>query len=127
VLKSNLISDLSQKASTNMSTQTNPVITTAKLVVADPGQTPAEVKVGLGGTLEFRNHFHEFPDFEIEFEKPGPPCESDKLTGTIHDPIFVHMPDADATFYYHILYKEKDGPCKRREGVFLARSCPGCR
>lgn len=110
-----------------MSTQTNPVITTAKLVVADPGQTPAEVKVGLGGTLEFRNHFREFPDFEIEFEKPGPPCESDKLTGTIHDPIFVHMPDADATFYYHILYKEKDGPCKRREGVFLARSCPGCR
>jgi hypothetical protein len=109
-----------------MSTQTNPVIARPRVVAAAPGNTPAEVQVDLGGTLEFKNHFPDLPDFEIEFDKPGPPNASDKLTGTITDPIFVHMPDTDATFTYYILYKEKDGPCKRREGPLKAHSCPGC-
>jgi hypothetical protein len=36
------------------------------------------------------------------------------------------MPDTDAVFTYYILYKEKGGPCKRREGPLKAHSCPGC-
>jgi hypothetical protein len=110
----------------HMSSQSNPVVGATTLVSADPGKTPIEVGVELGGTLEFRNHSHEFPDFEIEFEKPGPPCTKDKLTGTIHDPIFVHMPDTTADYYYHIVYKKKDGTHKRDQQKYLARSCPGC-
>jgi hypothetical protein len=109
-----------------MSTHSNPVIARPKVVEAAPGKTPTEVKVDLGGTLEYRNHFPDLPDFEIKFDEPGPPCASDKLTGTITDPIFVHMPDTETTFTYHILYKEKDGPCKHRDGPFIAHSCPGC-
>ena len=109
-----------------MSRHSNPVTAPPKVVVADPGKTPAEVEVDLSGTLEFRNHFSDFPDFEIEFDETGPPSASDKLTGTITDPIFVHMPDTETILTYHILYKEKDGPCKHLEGPLIAHSCPGC-
>jgi hypothetical protein len=109
-----------------MSTQTNPAIARPRTVEASPGKTPAEVKVDLGGTLVFKNHFSELPDFEIKFEEPGPLNVSDKLTGTITDPIFVRMPDIEAIFIYHILYKEKGGSCKRREGPLKAHICPGC-
>ena len=106
-----------------MSIHSNPVIARPKVVEAAPGKTPAEVKVDLSGTLEFRNHF---PDFEIKFDEPGPPNASDKLTGTITDPIFVHMPDTDKSFHYHIVYKKKDGTSKRKDGPFIAHSCPAC-
>jgi hypothetical protein len=109
-----------------MTKHSNPVIARPRVVIADPGKTPAEVKVDLSGTLEFRNHFPDFPDFEIKFDEPGPPSANDKLTGTITDPIFVHMPDADRSFRYHIVYKKKDGTSKHQDGPFIAHSCPGC-
>jgi hypothetical protein len=118
--------NFSQKASVSMSTQSNPVVAGTKVVDAEPGKTQAEVKIGLGGILEFRNHSHEFPYFEIEFYEPGPPCASDKLTGTTDEPVFVHMPETDAVFTYCILYKKKHGTHIHRDGVFKAHSCPGC-
>lgn len=121
----NSIGNFTQKASMNMSSQLNPVIPRTTLVSADPGKLPHEVGADLGGTLEFWNNSDEFPEFEIEFEKPGPPCATDTLTGTKHKPIIVHMPDTDSVFYYHIVYKRKDGTC-RREVNRLAKSCPGC-
>jgi len=117
----------SSKASVSMSSQSNPVIEGARVVVrAEPGKTPLLAEVALGGTLKFENHFPDFPDFEIEFDPPGPPSASDKLTGTVHEPIFVHMPDTDVTFHYHIVYKKKDGTTRDKRGPFRARSCGGC-
>jgi hypothetical protein len=59
--KFNLVT--TQKVRMQMSSQSNPVVGATTLVSADPGKTPIEVGVELGGTLEFRNHSHEFPDF----------------------------------------------------------------
>lgn len=109
-----------------MKPQSNPVVAATKLVPADFGKTPPEVGVELGGTLEFRNHSREFPEFEIEFEKPGPPCATDKLTGTVNDPIIVHMPGTNADFYYHVVYKKADGTRTLDQHKYLARTCPGC-
>jgi hypothetical protein len=105
-----------------MSNETNDVI---KLVIATPGKTPDEVGIELGGTLEFRNHFKEFPLFEITFEGQ-PPSGNDTLTGTTHDPILVHMPTKSSTFRYSIQYKKEDGTCGPRELNRLAKTCPGC-
>jgi hypothetical protein len=110
-----------------MSTQSNPVIEEARVLVrAEPGETPHEIKVALGGTLKFENHFTDFPDFEIEFDPPGPPSAGDKLTGTDREPIYVHMPDADVTFRYHIVYTKKGDSTRHKHGPYRARSCPGC-
>ena len=109
-----------------MSSQTYHVIAEPKLVKAAPGLVPDLVGVELGGTLEFRNHFPEFPYFEVKFDEPGPPNLTDKLTGTVDNPIVVHMPDTNAIFCYHIIYKKKHGHHLLDEGPCFARSCPGC-
>lgn len=108
-----------------MSRHGNPVEARGRTVRIHPDLTPDEAKVDLGGTLEFTNHSDEFPDFEISFDDPGPPNDSDILTGTKNDPVFVHMPDVETVFYFHILYKGRDAASIRR-GPFRARSCPGC-
>lgn len=109
-----------------MSSQSNSVIAGRTIVDVEPFKTHREVEVDLGGIIEFRNHFRDCSDFEIVFDEPGPPDPNDELTGTMDDPIVVHMPYADAVFHYYILFKEKDGTCRHRKGVFKARSCPGC-
>jgi hypothetical protein len=110
----------------NMSSQSNPVIAGTTLVVANPGVTPDEVKIDLGGTFEFRNELPDSYHFEITFEEPAPPGAGNPLTGTKDDPIFVHMPHEDKTFRYHIVYKTQDGTCIPEPRILLARSCPGC-
>jgi hypothetical protein len=108
-----------------MSSQSNPVV---EGVVVRVGLDKIEplADVALGGTLIFENHFPDFPDFEIAFDPPGPPGVSGTLTATDRHPIFVHMPDANVTFRYYIVYKKKDGSSEETHGPFQARSCPGC-
>jgi hypothetical protein len=109
-----------------MSSQSNSVIVAKRLIVAHPDETPGEVKIELGGTLEFKNEYPDFPDFEIKFLEPDPPTADDTLTGTKDKPIFVHMPYDDKSFRYQIEYKKKDGTCFLDPRILIARSCPGC-
>jgi hypothetical protein len=110
-----------------MSSQTNPFVEgTGVVVKAVLDKTKPLVEVALGGKLRFENHFPEYPDFEIEFDSPGPPSVTGTLTGTVQKPIVVQMPDVEHTFSYHIVYKKEDGTSKRDHGVFHARSCGGC-
>lgn len=110
-----------------MSSQSNPVVEGAGVVVrVGLVKIQSPVEVALGGTLIFENQFPDFPDFEIEFDPPGPPSVTGTLTATDREPIVVHMPDVEDTFSYHIVYKKKDGTSKRDDGTFQARSCPGC-
>jgi hypothetical protein len=111
----------------HMSSQSNPVIAGTKLVVAHPNKTPETVKIELGGTLEFQNEYSDFYYFEIKFDEPEPPSAGDTLTGTMDEPISVHMPYEDKSFRYHISYKKKDGTCFLDPRILVARSCPGCR
>lgn len=96
------------------------------VVVAHPDKTPDEIKVYRGNTLEFRNEFYEFPDFEIEFSNCAPPCGTDTLTGSVDNPILIHMPDENKKFCYNILYKRRDGTCGFRQELRMAHTCGPC-
>ena len=98
------------------------------IVEVSPGKTPALVGVEPGGVLEFRNCYLDLPDFEIVFGETGPPNPEDRLTGTITEPVFVHMPNADLTVEYYVVYYKKKGVhhSKLAEGPHKAHSCPGC-
>lgn len=100
--------------------------TFTKVVIAKPGETPDEVKIELGGTLEFHNHSTEFPNFEIEFRNCAPPCSDDIRTGSWDKPVFIHMPGEDTVLEYYILYRRGDGSLGARHGANKAHSCGGC-
>ena len=111
-----------------MSSPSNPVIVVEKKFTADlsaPLNPPDEIKIELGGVLEFKNEDEDVDYFEITFAEQ-PPNPQDNLTGTKGHPIRVHMPHETERVHYHIEYKKKDGTCIPDRRRLIARTCPGC-
>jgi hypothetical protein len=97
-----------------------------QIIEVDPDKPESEVKVDLGGTLEFKLKSHDFDHFEITFEESWPPNAGKHFKGTIDHPILVHMPHETKSFHYRLVFKKKDGTSKYLDGPFLAHSCPAC-
>ena len=92
---------------------------------AEADTKPDLIELELGARLEWKNHSHHCPHFEILFEGASPAKPGDKLTGTLEHPVSVRMPEEKAEFFYRVLYKRKDGTLCREGGHRSIRTCPG--
>jgi plastocyanin len=105
----------------------NPVSAVVQLIVAGSGAAPVSVDVEPGGTLEWTNDSHNYPEFEIQFVGPSPVRQSEKLVATNNDPIVIHLPEQEGEYVYHVRHVKHDGTCKLSGPFrFSVRSCPGC-
>jgi hypothetical protein len=83
------------------------------------------VELELGGELIWKNHSTHCPHFEIIFEGSSPAKPSDKLTGTLEQPVSIRMPEERAEFFYKVHFKKKDGTRCRDDTHRSIRICPG--
>jgi hypothetical protein len=89
--------------------------------------TDHTVVVEKGGILEIVNDYHDAPEFEVQFINSAPPSPEDKLSGTVGEPVILHMPNELVELRCCVLYKEhKHGKCLH-EVLLFARTCGPCQ
>jgi hypothetical protein len=81
--------------------------------------------VDFGGEVIWINHSIHYPHFEIIFEGSSPAKPSDKLTGTLEQPVSIRMPKERADFSYKARFKKKDGTHCLDGHQLSIRICPG--